>query len=53
MISIDCYGRAWPLQDIANILLFCNKVGRGENILRNVVGNKGGAGRGVLHNNVQ
>ena len=34
---------AWPLQDIANILLQY-KGGRGENILRNIVGNKGGLG---------
>jgi len=36
-------------------IFYCNKGGCGENILRNIVGNKGGLGGGycVLHNNVQ
>jgi len=43
-----CYDLALtklPLQDIANILLQY-KGDRGGNILRNIVGNKGGLGRG-------
>jgi len=37
----------YKIQDIANIF-YCNKGGRGENILRNIVGdkNKGGLGGG-------
>jgi len=38
-------------------IFYCNKGAgsRGENILRNIVGNRGGrgAGRGISHNNVQ
>jgi len=37
----------WPLQDIANIF-FCNTGGRGENILRNIVGNKEGLGGRII-----
>lgn len=33
-------------------MFYCNKEGRGENVLRNIAGNKGGLGRGVLHNNI-
>jgi len=43
------------LYKILSILFYCNKGGCGGNILRNIVGNKGGLGGGycVLHNNVQ
>jgi len=41
----------WPLQDIANIAIIKGVVRK--NILRNIVGKIKGAGRGVLHNNMQ